>query len=190
LIPHRYFVTIAHTVGKLRKRHYIFIFTGLLVAQLIILVVTGATSKKSPRTTVSDLTVSKATVSIQPSASSDPLENSDTSTSVEVSFDENLNLNGLVREEIILRVINPYTDYYKNSSERVGLLSLFVQKNDSKDPTLPYTLASIFQNGRNEMIYIRLNDGDVKWWMPECLYTCPFPPGFAKKYPEIVKNFE
>jgi hypothetical protein len=126
-----------------------------------------------PSPTVSTITIS------QPATSS-----------VSVIYEEGLLIDEPLKQEIESKVIKPYIDYYKTSQDRVGLQTLLVQNNTQKDLSNPFTLSSTFENGRNEMIFIKSDNGQIQWWLPDCIYNCPFPPGFKLKYPEIVKFYE
>lgn len=168
---------------------YVSIMVILITAQVVFLFINNSQSKPVLRKKIV-----KQTQKIVPSNPIPPTDTSASPTPTEASFtiefDESFTGSDKLKSEITQKVLLPYSDYYKVSDDRAGLQLLSVRTNPRNDSEKPYTLSSTFANGRNETIFIKAKKGVIQWWLPDCIYNCPFPPGFEAKYPEIIKFFK
>lgn len=91
------------------------------------------------------------------------------------------------KSQLQARVISPFIDYSADTRSEAKLVSMTVTP---KADLSTYTVDYIFSDNVNGGFVIEKTDGQIAWWLPECLGTCPFSASFKTKYPEIIKKFE
>ena len=94
------------------------------------------------------------------------------------------------KNDIQKKIIDPFLDYYADENGEGYLVSLAISQNaQASKTTYPYLATAIFKNGGNSGFVIGKTDGNIQYWVPECM-KCTFSASFNAKYPEIVKHFK
>lgn len=84
------------------------------------------------------------------------------------------------------RIVDPFIDYNINEvSQPMASITISPNNNPSKTE-YPYLFSAVFESGGNQGFVIGKKDGQISWWIPECLNGCQFSNAFKEKYPEIV----
>jgi len=84
------------------------------------------------------------------------------------------------------RIINPFIDYYSNNPSQIVVSIIISVNNNPNKNEFPYLASAVFANGGNQGFVIEKKNGQITWWLPECLNGCQFTDSFEAKYPEIV----
>ena len=111
-----------------------------------------------------------------------------TATSMPVSkpavvFQPGGSFDAQTKSQIQARVIDPFIDFHIDEP----IASIRIETNTKSDPILfPYLFDAIFTSGANTGFVITKTDGQINWFVPECMNNCQFSDAFKAKYPEIV----
>lgn len=91
------------------------------------------------------------------------------------------------------KVIEPFVLYYQEdpssqtATGKLTSLKISVNTQASKNE-YPYLLNALFENGGNQGSVIGRKNGEIDWWIPTCMGSCPLSENFKTKYPEIAKQ--
>jgi hypothetical protein len=117
--------------------------------------------------------------------SSPVLSASPPSSSTVVVFQAEGSIPAKDKQQLQDRVIQPFLMYSADMKEQAAVVSVTVKPNASLTQyTVDYVLANKGYGG----FVIFKNNGEIQWWLPECMGACPFSDAFKKAYPEIVKQ--
>lgn len=106
----------------------------------------------------------------------------------QIVFENESTINPVDKQMLLERTIQPIIDYYDDLTEGGKIVSITVKDNSGNVPEYPYTVRTVFDNGVELGVAVRVTDGGLDWWVPECMAQCPLSPKFRARYPEIVQK--
>lgn len=103
-------------------------------------------------------------------------------------FETEANFTDSDKSQITSRIIEPFLMYYsdQHGSGYVKTLTISINTQPNKSE-YPYLAKYVFKDAVNGGFVITKTDGNIDWWIPECMGPCPFSDSFRNKYPEISK---
>ncbi len=93
------------------------------------------------------------------------------------------------RELIMARVVGPFIHYHADLEDSAQMLTVHVQPFED-DPSWLYKAEAIFAGGGYIGWLLPASDGDLDWWLPDCMGPCELSDSFRAAYPEIVAILE
>lgn len=88
------------------------------------------------------------------------------------------------KNSIQKKIIDPFIDFY-TPLQKIVSITISPNTNASKD-MYPFLFSAIYASGGNTGFVISKTNGEVNWFIPECMNGCQFTDAFKSKYPEIV----
>lgn len=105
-----------------------------------------------------------------------------------VIFESEASFSAGEKDHIKSKIIDPFLMYYADQYGADHVKTLTISVNDQPSKTeFPYLAKYIFEDGVNGGFVISKTQGNIDWWIPECMGPCPFSDNFRNKYPEISK---
>ena len=93
------------------------------------------------------------------------------------------------RDLIRARVIGPFIHYHADLDDSAQMLTVHVQPFED-DPRWLYQAEAIFAGGGYIGWMLPASDGELDWWLPDCMGPCELSDSFRAAYPEIVAILE
>lgn len=83
------------------------------------------------------------------------------------------------------RLIGPYTTYFSMKESDDPLVAMVIEVPQKKGQE--YVITAVHTTTHVGFLYGK-RDTSIEWWKPGCLGTCPYPPTFKTKYPQLVEE--